>query len=136
MSVADAQFAATMIAEDGATVTWVKTNAAATNVTVDATMPWKVTEEQLNNAPVPPTQFVVKCLLTRGKGLAAQLYSLMKGSDVPGGGQMGLLPGNVPFTPELTDTVIKADATVLAISSIDVVEPDGVPVLYYITFQK
>lgn len=136
MSLSDAQFAATMIAEDGATVTWVKTNAAATNVTVDVTQPWKVTEEQLNNAPVPPARFIVKCLLTRGKGLAAQLYAMMKGSDVPGGGQMGLLPGNVPFTPELTDTVIKPDNSVMAISSIDVVEPDGVPVLYYVTFQK
>jgi hypothetical protein len=129
--------AAAKIAAKGGKVTWVKSLATATDTTVDPNQPWKVTERVANNAPVPPATFPnTPILFTRGKGLAQQLAALTKGTEVAGSGQNGLLPGNVPFTPELSDTVIKADGMVLNITAIDALEPDGTPILYFITFQE
>lgn len=126
-----------LINAKGAIFVWIKSNAAATNATVDPNQPWKRTEIITNNATVPPVRFTVKGLLKRtGTPFANQVVAMMQGTEVPGGKELVILPGGLPFTPEITDTVQMPDGTVKGISGVDVLRPAGVPVLWYVTLEN
>lgn len=60
----------------------------------------------------------------------------MKGTDVPESAELGLMQGGVPFVPELTDTITRADGRVYSVKKIDAVAPNGTPVLYYLLVQS
>jgi hypothetical protein len=122
------------IATNGATCTWIKSNAMPTDAETNANQPWKRTEAISGRALVSPAQFVCKILLKRNTGLAMQLFALQKGTEVPMGAEMGIMAGGLPFRPEITDTVIKPDGSAMSISSIGALEPAGVPLLWYVAF--
>ena len=60
--------------------------------------------------------------------------SLMTNTEVPASGIIGLLAGGIAFEPKLTDTLRRGavDAPCLSIEDIDLVGPDGTPVLYFV----
>lgn len=67
-----------------------------------------------------------------GRG-SAEFLALLQGTEVPAGKEIGLLAGGIGFTPELTDTITRADSSVISIEKIDRLAPAGIPVLYYVT---
>lgn len=67
----------------------------------------------------------------RGGGLDSFL-AMMRGTEVPQNGEVGLLAGGLTFTPENTDTIMRSDGTEIAIKMIDRLAPNGVPILYYV----
>lgn len=60
--------------------------------------------------------------------------SLMTNTEVPASGIIGLLAGGIEFDPKLTDTLRRgaANAPCLSIEDIDLIGPDGTPILYYV----
>jgi len=64
-----------------------------------------------------------------------QLVDVMPGTEVQDSAQIGLMAGGVDFTPQLTDTIRRGSATAAEISilKMDILEPNGTPVLYFIT---
>lgn len=67
-----------------------------------------------------------------GRG-GTEFLSMMKGTELPLVGEIGLLAGGLTFTPELLDHVERADASLRAIHKIDKLAPNGLPILYYVT---
>jgi hypothetical protein len=60
---------------------------------------------------------------------------LMQASEVPTNGEIGLLAGGISFEPEVADTIRRSGATgrQWAIHKIDLLAPNGDPVLYFVT---
>lgn len=64
-----------------------------------------------------------------------QYMDVMPETEVPDNAQVGLLAGGLSFTPENTDTIRRGaiDAAETAIVKMDLLAPNGTPVLYLIT---
>jgi hypothetical protein len=108
------------IAKKGLIVTWVKHS-----VTTDSNHPWKTSTGT-------PLTYQVSIVLTLPRGLANQIAMLLKGTEVPAGMASALM-GAVPFTPEVADSLIVVMAGIqqtYVIKAIDIVRPDGTPILY------
>lgn len=115
-----------IIKKKGLLVTWNKHV-----VVTDSTKPWKTT-------PGVPQIYTAYIFLKShsGGGLTA-LFHLMTGTEVPMGAPDAIM-GAVPFTPELTDQVIAVIAGVtktFVVKAIDIVMPDGNPILYKLQFE-
>lgn len=117
--------AARMIERYGQSVTWKQSPLTV----ADPSQPWKTTQ----SAPVNTVVSMIFIRRGRGTGLAAALYRMIKGTDVPTGAPRALM-AQVPFTPELTDTVDR-DGVLMNIATIDPVAPSGIPIMYVIEFR-
>lgn len=64
-----------------------------------------------------------------------QVMDVMPGTEVQDSSQIGLLAGGLGFTPENTDTIRRGavDAQPISILKMDVLAPNGTPVLYFVT---
>jgi len=114
-----------MIKAKGELVTWVKHTAISSN----PAQPWN-TSDPGGPAPTPITAYIV---FTNQKGLADSLFHLMQGTSVPMGGPSGLM-AQVPFVPEINDTVIRASGVKLVVKDFNVVSPNGEVILYKLAF--
>lgn len=126
MSAYDRQIkqAQRVISRKGQAVTWRKKL-----VIVDGAEPWKETK------PVAPADdhndFPVSIVFLR-PGRVPAFLSLIVGTDVPQASVRGIMPA-VSFVPDLKDTVIR-DQVELSIKSMNVIAPNGDPILYDIEF--
>lgn len=83
--------------------------------------------------PIPCTiAFFSPKDLDRG---VTQFMDVIPGTEVPDNAQVGLLAGGLSFTPELADTIRRgaANAREISILKLDLLAPNGTPVLYFIT---
>lgn len=127
---ADIQAAKDMIAEYGAPCLWQKPAPRAEGGT-----PGYPTQG--------PTPDPVPCHIAffRGKdvGYGSEAFmALLAGTEIPTSGEVGLMAGNVPFTPDDSDTIIRnpgpgRENLKLAIKQIDRIAPNGQAVLYFIS---
>jgi hypothetical protein len=64
-----------------------------------------------------------------------QVMDVMPGTEVGDSQQVGLMAGGLAFEPETTDTIRRgaADAAEISIIKMDVLAPNGTPVLYFVT---
>ena len=69
--------------------------------------------------------------LNRG---AFEFLSMMPGIEIPDNGEIGLLAGDLSFTPENPDTIRRGavDAVQDSVDKIDRLAPNGIPILYYV----
>lgn len=67
-----------------------------------------------------------------GRG-TVEFLAALKGTEVPAGKQIGLLAGGISFEPEDVDTVVRRSGKQSAVESIDLLAPNGTPVLYFVT---
>ena len=110
-----------MIAKYGDDAIWNKPVISQSN------QPW----HSSNQAPNPYNVKIV--FLTPQSGIKA-LFAFLKGTDIPQGGERGLMAPSQDFTPEISDSVIR-DGKTLTIDSITVLNPGGTPILYSIEFK-
>lgn len=111
-----------LIDKFGAKCVWTKAGAQDEDA-----QPWRdVREGEPESFPVSIAFFSAKDL---GYGSTLALAA-MTGTEVPAHTQMGLM-GAVSFDPELTDTLL-FDAKVIDVTQIDILAPNGVPVLYFL----
>jgi hypothetical protein len=107
-----------LIAENGQAATWQK----QTEV-VNVGQPWKTTAGAPQTFPVVVVRLPVKAqptqILSPGTSVATNVEKL-------------LMAGDVPFTPELNDRIVIAGDT-KQVKDIDVLQPDGTPILYTLT---
>lgn len=116
-----------VIAKDGQAVQWQQPATDATAPPVDADQPWNATD-------APSTQYGVNILfLPTGKGNNAFL-AFLTGKDVPTSKLYGLMGAVEAFKPTALDTVYR-DGVALAITSIDVLAPNGQIILYTVEFK-
>lgn len=127
MAVYTRQIAAAlrMIREKGESVTW---RTAAAETIADATKPWIVTNAA---AAVDTTVSIVFLPLN---AQTKQLLQYLSGAEVLTGQVYGLM-GAEAIVPALTGTVIRTSGKVLAVKSIDPLEPNGEVILYTIEFK-
>lgn len=92
-----------------------------------------------SQGPVPDP-VACKIAFFRGKdvGYASEAFmALLAGTEVPTSGEVGLMAGNVPFSPDDSDTIVRspgeANETHLTITGIDRIAPNGTPVLYFVS---
>lgn len=64
-----------------------------------------------------------------------QFLDMIPGTEVPDNGQVALLAGGLAFTPENTDHIYfdTGRSAGVSISKIDLLAPNGTPVLYFVT---
>lgn len=64
-----------------------------------------------------------------------QFMDVIAGTEVPDNAQVGLLAGGIDFTPQNPDSVRRGaiDAEPSHIIKLDLLAPNGTPVLYYVT---
>lgn len=109
----------------GELVTW---RIPAVAAVADPTQPWIVTN---GAAAVDKSVSIVFLPLNRR---LSQLIQYAPGTEVIAGEVYGLM-GAVDFVPELTGTVIRTSGKVLAIQSIDPLEPNGEVIIYTVIFK-
>ncbi len=113
-----------LIAKKGQTVTWqVREN----GVSVDAETPWKP-----EDAPVVEHQVSIVFLPYNRSNY--EFLKMMTGTEVAVGKTYGLM-GAVGFDPVLKDTIVR-DGESMGVATIDVLAPNGQPVLYTIGFDR
>lgn len=110
-----------MIKKYGQLVTWIQQG-----IQVSPAEPWK-------DMGIDPETFPVFIVFLTPKGrLSNELFHLMQGTTVPEGAPTGLM-AKVPFTPALNDKVLRGTET-LNVKSMDIVAPNGEPILYKLEF--
>lgn len=119
----DIEAAIEMIAEVGADCLWRKAPAVE-----EGDAPGYTT---VGAAPDP---IPCKIAFFRGKdvGYGGELFAqLMANSEVQMGAEVGLLAGGLGWTPDDEDT-IQRGGDLLAITGIDRIAPNGIPILYFV----
>ena len=108
-----------MLKDSGKLVTWriVRNGSPA-----DAGKPWKPTQPVLQDE-----HYINICFFPLDKQ-QRETYHYLKNSEVPATAMMGYM-GAVAFSPSLKDIVIY-DGKELMIDSIDILAPNGQPILY------
>lgn len=119
---ADIKGAQKQIKADGQLVTWRKPNKSTSN-----TQPWKSTGIAQN-----PTDFPVSMVFLRVTSKSIERF--MNATDVTIGAPYALMAGGLAFVPEMTDIIIR-DGVQLVVESIDILAPNGTPILYYVIFE-
>ncbi len=66
-----------------------------------------------------------------GKG-SDEFLTRAVNSEVPTSYEVGLLAGDLAFTPEETDSIIRSDGSTVKVEKLDRLAPNGQPVLYYV----
>lgn len=110
-----------LIEKKGAKVTWRK----PADASQDADKPW-------NAEPNPPQDFPVSIAFFDDGGRA--FASLMKGTDLPTGYELGYMPA-VTFEPGVGDDVIR-NGEALRVAYVKPLQPDGTPILYVVGFEN
>jgi hypothetical protein len=109
------------------------TNWIPQDVTVpNASEPWHTAA--VANPPSFPVTIV---FLPEGSSAGSALEHLMKGTSVVEGAPQGLMGAVTGFTPSVDDTVVRvlqSGNVTLIVKAIDILAPDGYPILYTITF--
>lgn len=115
------QLAQEMIAENGQLVNWFPQD-----VTVpDSTKPWKTA------SVINPPSFPVSI------AFVGDDTTDVKGTSVPSGAFKGLMGAVIGFVPAMNDTVVRVFSgqdVNLKVTSIEIVAPDGNPILYKLGF--
>lgn len=124
MGVYDRQIASAkrQIAAKGQDVTW---RVLVDGAPPDASKPWKPSAATPDDKPVK----IVFLPHTTAKN---QLIRYLKGTEVPTGALTGLMAA-VDFEPKAKDVVIR-DGVELVVESIDLIAPNGEPILYTLEF--
>lgn len=95
----------------------------------DVTKPW------IEGAPLTPVSIPVSIVfLPTNKANEELIRALMNMPEVKSGSVYGLM-ASVAFAPSDKDTVVRLSGREVRIESIDVLEPDGTPILYTIYFK-
>lgn len=115
-----------LIEQYGADCVW----ADQTPGTPDPAQPW------LPVAPAVVSAQVKVAFFSRNEFSAAFLQ-FMKGTEIPIGKQYGLMATPSTFIPKLTGTLTRTlDNVIFTLNAIDVLAPNGIPILYTIDLQK
>lgn len=61
----------------------------------------------------------------------AKYLQMMNGTEVPIKSQVALMAGGLSFTPEMNDTITRNGVSI-SVNRIDLLAPNGDPVLYYV----
>lgn len=117
--------AARLIAKYGQQIVW---NANTNTAPVDPSQPWKP-------AAISATSNYPYIVFLPENRIGYEFLAALVGTEVPQGCVEGLMPGNVGFVPTSKDTIVRNGVT-MAIETIDVIAPNGTPVLYVIRFKK
>ena len=117
------QTALRLIKKNGAAVKW----RVVTDTVPDPDKPW------LPGAPTTVNHDVMICFLPVNRQ-TYETYTFLKDTEVPSFSSIGLM-GQVPFAPNLKDTVIDVDGKELRIAYIDLLAPNRQNVLYTVLFQ-
>lgn len=112
-----------LIAKNGEKVKW---RVIDDPVSVDPSQPWNP------GLATPDDKDVIICFLPIDRQMMETL-TFIKNTEVSKGSVMGLM-GNVPFSPNLKDVVIRYGVE-LRIANINVLSPNGQKVLYTVVFQ-
>lgn len=120
--------AADDIAENGKVVIWVKSSGDV--VTPNPDEPWKK-EPSTGGGP----HFNVNIVFLPFDGLQRYWRHLFANTEIFVGDFYGLMAGNVPFEPSQMDKVIDDNKT-YGIASINMLAPNGIPILYTIGFNE
>jgi len=112
-----------LIAKNGQKATW----RVIGDGTADPATPW------LTAAVSPVDEPATICFLPFTR-MNYETFVFRNGGEVPKGNLIGLM-GNVSFTPNLKDVVIR-DGVQLEIESIDLLSPNGQKVLYTVVFKQ
>jgi hypothetical protein len=124
----DIAFVAEMIAEDGGPAVW--TQHVATPP--DPSTPWIPGGTTPVNYTVNLVVFPLNSQMLRSTLSSLASLGYMSGGQVPKGNSQALMPGAVPFTPKLSDTLTIGGRQVEMLG-IDTLAPDmGAPVLYLV----
>ena len=86
--------------------------------------------------PIPCTiAFFSPKDLDRG---VTQYMDVMPGTEVADSTQVGLMAGDVPFDPKNTDMIRRGavDAVPISIIKMDLLAPNGTPILWFVTVAK
>lgn len=124
MGVYDRQIARTIkkIKQKGQLVIWQQPG-----LVQNTAEPWR------HDDAVPPDPIPVYIVFLSPKTTSLnELFHLMQGTTVPDGAPRGLM-GAVDFTPAENDKVLRGSET-LRVKSIDIVAPNGDPILYKLVF--
>ena len=67
-----------------------------------------------------------------------QYADVIPGTEVTDSTQVGLMAGDVPFDPKNTDMIRRGavDATPISIIKMDLLAPNGTPILWFVTVAK
>ena len=113
------------IAKNGQSVVWRQVNKGTP---ADPDKPWKP------SVASDTDKSVVICFLPVNR-VNQQLFAYLRGTnDIPQGNVMGLMKGNVDFTPKPKDVVVR-DGETYRIKSIEPLSPNGQKLLYTIEFE-
>lgn len=125
MGVYDRQIALALqlIKAKGEACVW---NTTVVPVPADPSKPW------ISGAPVDTPYPVNIVFLNQSSNPLAQLIA---GSNFVASGKKGLMPA-VPFKPQLSDTVTRTDGSVLALKSVDAIDPNGQIILWTLEFKS
>ncbi len=113
-----------MIKAKGELCTWKKHHAVSTN----PQQPWKTVKAD----PIPDPLFASIVFTNPGAKLDA-LFHLINGTSIPQGAPSGIM-AQVPFTPEINDSVVRSSGEELVIKSFNIVAPNGEVILYKLSF--
>lgn len=121
--------AARLIRQRGLQVTWAKPAAPAAGGD-----PWNPQPNTDPEAPGPQTFTPSVVFFPPGVQTGKTLMAMF-GVEVPMSFEIGLLAGNVPFTPAMSDVVTRK-GVVLPIAGMDTLAPAGEAVLHTVYFKR
>ena len=112
-----------LIKKNGQLVTW---RSIPAETPADASKPWN------GGANVPVESSVYVCFVPVRDRDTRKLFQYLTGTEIQIGQLAGLM-GNVSFTPNLNDVVVR-DGVELRMSQIDLLSPNGQKILYTLEF--
>jgi hypothetical protein len=125
MGVYDRQIALAtrLIKAKGEVCTWRK---AAAPVVANPSMPWIKTDGA-------PTDATVSILWVSSS--SNPFAALTAGSEIESGGQEGIM-AKQSFTPDLKDVIVTGDGTILQLTKLTPVAPNGTPIIWRVLTSK
>lgn len=124
MAIYDRQIATAtrLVAKYGQSVVWRKVGI----LTPDPSQPW----ENTNGTTVDNSVKMV--FLTKWRD--ELLLKYLKGTDIPTGANFGLM-GVQSFVPAINDYVVRGSDNYI-VKDIDIISPNGTPILYIVSFAR
>lgn len=113
-----------IIAQKGQAVTW---ESRENGDPVDADKPWR-------SGATEKTDHTVNIVFLPYNRQNYEFLRMIAGTEIPAGKMYGLM-GAVDFSPALKDTVLRGSER-LGVTAIDVLAPNGDPILYTIGFDR
>lgn len=94
--------------------------------TPDATKPWNPGDDTTGVYPV-------NVLWDFNASMRVQFTN--RAVELPAGAKVGIISAQ-QFVPMIQDTITRGDGSVWTVDVIDTLDPDGAPILYYVTVHK